>query len=250
MILYFSGTGNSKYVALTMGKKTNDLVFSIEDCLRVKNYDFTLEEGERLGIICPTYFFGIPSIVKDFLEKARFKKMGNNYIYVIVTCGGSSGKSLDYIEKLLKEEVSLKSDIIMVDTWTPLYDVSNLKENKIVEKKSLERLNDIIKKVLNKDCGDFQKFGCPMILSKLVYLSYEGSRRTKYFSVDDNCINCGMCAKKCPVKAISIKNGKPEWKEKKCTLCLRCLHQCPKQAISYKNKTKKHGQYTNPNVKI
>ena len=59
-----------------------------------------------------------------------------------------------------------------------------------------------------------------------------------------------MCANKCPVGAIEIRDGKPVWKIEKCTMCLGCLHRCPKAAISYDNKTNEHGQYTNPNVKI
>lgn len=35
-----------------------------------------------------------------------------------------------------------------------------------------------------------------------------------------------------------------------CVMCLGCLHRCPKFAIQYGKNTKKHGQYTNPNVKI
>ena len=33
-------------------------------------------------------------------------------------------------------------------------------------------------------------------------------------------------------------------------MCLGCLHRCPKFAIQYGRNTKKHGQYTNPNVKL
>ena len=33
-------------------------------------------------------------------------------------------------------------------------------------------------------------------------------------------------------------------------MCLGCLHRCPKFAIQYGSRTKKHGQYTNPKVKV
>ena len=130
MILYFSGTGNSKYVASRIGDATSDKIFSVEDCIRVNNYKFDLDENENLGIICPTYFFGVPVIVKEFFKKATIKCVGNNYVYAITTCGGFSGGTLDKLEELLKDiniELKAKFDIVMVDTWTPSYDVSDLR---------------------------------------------------------------------------------------------------------------------------
>ena len=43
MILYFSGTGNSKYVASRIKDATDDEIFSIEDCIKVNNYKFSLD---------------------------------------------------------------------------------------------------------------------------------------------------------------------------------------------------------------
>jgi Fe-S-cluster-containing hydrogenase component 2 len=76
-------------------------------------------------------------------------------------------------------------------------------------------------------------------------------RKTSNLHVEESCIGCGLCAKKCPVQAIEMQNKKPVWVKDKCVMCLGCLHRCPKFAIQYGNgKTKEHGQYTNPNVKV
>ena len=68
--------------------------------------------------------------------------------------------------------------------------------------------------------------------------------------MEDGCVGCGLCARKCPVQAIEMRNGRPVWVRDKCVMCLGCLHRCPKFAIQYGRRTKKHGQYTNPNVKV
>ncbi|MEI3084965.1 MAG: EFR1 family ferrodoxin [Oscillospiraceae bacterium] len=78
----------------------------------------------------------------------------------------------------------------------------------------------------------------------------KSARRTAHFHVEDSCIGCGLCAKKCPVQAIEMQASKPVWVKDKCVMCLGCLHRCPKFAIQYGRNTKKHGQYTNPNVKL
>ncbi len=91
----------------------------------------------------------------------------------------------------------------------------------------------------------------PMAVKILTDPFLNSERKTKNFYVEDSCIGCGLCARKCPVQAIDIKDKKPVWTKEKCALCLRCLHHCPKFAIQYGNgKTKKHGQYRNPHTKV
>lgn len=41
-----------------------------------------------------------------------------------------------------------------------------------------------------------------------------------------NCTDCGLCAKKCPVQAISLTNPR-ETDDKKCISCMRCVSICP-----------------------
>jgi len=47
------------------------------------------------------------------------------------------------------------------------------------------------------------------------------------------CIKCGLCARKCPAKAIKL-NPYPEIDKKKCIRCFCCMEICPQDALSLK----------------
>lgn len=58
------------------------------------------------------------------------------------------------------------------------------------------------------------------ILHKLVRLSVDA----------DRCTGCGLCEKLCPVGAVSLKEGGPEF-ALECIACMRCFAHCPSEAI-------------------
>ncbi len=48
-------------------------------------------------------------------------------------------------------------------------------------------------------------------------------------SVNDNCIQCGECARQCPTAAINMNDARIVAKEK-CICCMRCVNVCPVRA--------------------
>ena len=76
MILYFSATGNCKYVAARLAEADGQEVLSIADCMRVKRFSF---EDETIVVISPTYDWGPPSIVKEAIR--------TSYLYFAATYG-------------------------------------------------------------------------------------------------------------------------------------------------------------------
>ena len=55
MILYFSATGNSKYVAERIAKATNDECIFILDIMKDEKCFLSIKENENVGIVSPTY---------------------------------------------------------------------------------------------------------------------------------------------------------------------------------------------------
>lgn len=252
MILYFSATGNSEYVAQRIAAETGDIAVSITDYYKKQIFSFD-EKYKTLGIVSPTYSWGLPVIVTEFLQRLDLSHKPD-YLFFIATYGTTPGQTGRFADNILAPKglsLSAKFSVKMPDTWTPIFDLSNKEKVRRINDNAELEIDYIIKQIKNFTVGDFMKNKLPYPLAKIGYnIEYDSMRKTKHFSVDDTCIGCGLCAKKCPVQAIEMQNKRPVWSKEKCVMCLGCLHRCPKFAIQYGKNTNRHGQYTNPNVTV
>ena len=140
----------------------------------------------------------------------------------------------------------------MADTWTPVFDLSTPKKAAVFTKTTEAQIYRVIRRISERRTNRHMSPRVPAFLVETISqpIYDKSARRTAHFHVEDSCIGCGLCVKKCPVQAIEMQASKHVWVKDKCVMCLGCLHRCPKFAIQYGRNTKKHGQYTNPNVKL
>ena len=248
MICYFSATGNCKYVAERIAKAIGDTAVSIEK----HEPQISLSDRECLGIVTPTYWWELPPVMREWLHKLTLS--GTGYTFLVATYGTTSGCcGEDARRELEKKNIILDASfsVKMPDTWTPIFDLSDQEKVAKQNEEAEGYIDDVIEKVKAKVKGNHTEHKKPYTVRMFTDLLLNAERKTKNFYVEDSCIGCGLCAKRCPVQAIDIQDKKPVWVKVQCTLCLRCLHHCPKFAIQYGNgKTKKHGQYRNPHVKV
>ncbi|MCY1151237.1 MAG: EFR1 family ferrodoxin [Sphaerochaetaceae bacterium] len=254
MVFYFSACGNSKYVAAQIAKETDDEIFSIDNCFKENNLTFDLNNIQRVGIVSPVYFLGIPNIVRDFLDKVVFLNYSNSYFYTVITYGSTTGSASAFIEKALKNKlINLNASYCVryPDTFSPIFDLTNEQSNLKKINKAENKIPKIVNSIIKKTSKNFIKNRLPYnLVVNHYYSSYKKNNDTKTFTVEDSCISCGLCENKCPIDAIELKDGKPVWIKKSCVMCLGCLHRCPVSAIQFGPKTKNHGRYLNPNIKI
>lgn len=78
MIYYFSGTGNSRWVAEQLALKTNDIALNL-----VREPAPSSIEGELFGLVFPVHSWGVPDPVVVFAKKLIGKPA---FSYGVCTC--------------------------------------------------------------------------------------------------------------------------------------------------------------------
>ncbi|MBR1547452.1 MAG: EFR1 family ferrodoxin [Prevotella sp.] len=251
MIFYFSGTGNTKWVASILAETTGERLIDIADELREGNLAYTLPSNERLGLCFPTHGWQPPAIVRQFIRKATFKTQPNTYVWALTTCGDNMGEAMTILNKELATK-GLNTDsvfsVIMPESYVCLPFMYTDNEERVHEKigNARQQLKHIAEIVLKRQKGvaELERGATPRLYSYVIGAYF--NRRMisdKKFCVDhDVCTRCGLCAKICPVDNIS--GTPPEWIHNgRCTCCLACYHHCPVHAINYGNITRRREQY-------
>ena len=128
MILYFSGTGNSKYVAQRMAEALNQSLLSMND--RIRSHDTSpVETDERLVIVTPTYAWRIPRLVRDWLLETEFP--GAAQVWFIMTCGSEIGHASRYNRSLCQTKGLPDmgtAQIIMPENYIAMFDAPQAEE--------------------------------------------------------------------------------------------------------------------------
>lgn len=238
MIFYFSGTGNSKYVAKQIAKITNEELVSINE--KLKNYDTSeITVQDRLIFVVPTYSWQIPRVVRNWILKTDFKDTKNTWF--VMTCGSEIGNAEKYNKKLCDEKgfnYMGSAQVVMPENYIAMFNTPS--EDEI--EKLFDKANIQIENIANQ-IKENKPFETPRnnIQDKFMsgpvnMLFYPMFVKDKDFYADDKCTNCGKCVKVCPLNNIEIKNNKPVW-NKNCTHCMACISYCPVSAIEYGKKT-------------
>ena len=236
MIFYFSGTGNSRWIAKKIAEKVNDKVYDITTISSIPD----LNSESLIGFVFPIYAWGVPEAMNEFAKKL---KKSQSFTFGICTCGATAGNALKNLSKIYTLDSSYS--IIMPSNYIVGEDVEE--ETVILQKienakKEIEIIsNEIIqrKKVYRVHEGKM-----PGLKSTFINQGFNKfARTTNPFYVDEEkCNGCGLCAKLCPTQTITLVNGKPVWHEK-CYQCLCCINYCPQIAIQYGKGTEKRGRY-------
>lgn len=248
MILYFTGTGNSLYAARKIAEKTRDRMMDISQMVHKGEYHVELGENENLGFIFPVYFYGVPTIIRYFISYMSVSGNENPYTYAVLTCGGSIGGAGVMLERVFEKNcytLDRVFTLLMPDNYVLMFNPPTKEKAASILHISDQLIEDITDDILERKKEKITAGLGARALTRTAYSLYIRGRKTKGFYAEDSCTGCGKCAANCPIRAIVIREGKPEWVKEQCVYCLRCINCCPEEAIQYGLATKRRRRYQN-----
>ncbi len=249
-IAYYSGSGNTQYVALLLRKY---LSFSDISTHFIKKNRTMDEDFDSLILGTPVYAYRPPYTVIEFAKRLS----GNGRkAYIFITKGlisGDTGKILADILKQRGFKVVGITDILMADSLFillakrgSLFEKIMLLPNRNIENR-VRRLCGEIESRLNeeKEIHPRSKWYVPFTLAVAGMFWKKEKKWQKAFLADERCDLCGACVGLCPTGNIKIEGSVVRWGNN-CDFCVRCLHRCPQKAIQIGHYTQKSPRYRGP----
>ncbi len=241
MIFYFSGTGNSEWVAKQIAAGTGDTAVDMADLWKTNHDNIQVNAGQSVGIVFPIHAWNAPKVVAKFAKGLTIAK--DAYRYAVCTCGDEAGLAMARFARLFPVDGAWS--LMMPNNYIRLF---NLDSPELASKKvqqAREKIPAICELVQAKQkAWDVYKgtyaFLKSYIINPLFRLFY---MRARGFHAEQECTSCGLCVKTCPTSNIALVEGHPIWGGH-CTQCMTCIHRCPVQAIQIGKTTKNKGRYT------
>lgn len=250
MIFYFSGTGNSLYAAQKIRGDGKERMADIAKTVCSQEFTYDILPGEKVGFVFPVYFWGLPTIVSWFIGKLKLTGAEPGYVYAVFTCGSSICGADQLLRKEL-ERAGYRLDAVfsvkMPDNYVIMLEVPGEEQQAALLNAAEKELDKIAEAVNSCSTEGYTSGIVKKQFSRAANSLYLHGRKTKKFHVDDRCVGCGACAKRCPANAIAMKDGKPVWVKDRCIHCLACINRCG--AIQYGKKTAARGRYVHPVLK-
>lgn len=270
MILWFSGTGNSRWVAEQLSARLSLPMTELRPSVTSVPLGIS-PEGSAVIWAFPVYSWGIPPYIRSIMRSLIFEgeNVENSVHHLVLTCGDDCGLA----PEMWRHDIAKRGwksgnvySVIMPNNYVCMkgFDV----DPKTLEAEKLAaapiRVDSIAESLSNYVPGtatdDVVRGSFAWIKTKVIYPWFvRHAMSPRSFRHTNACISCGKCAAVCPLRNIAMQpatspdsSGRtrkyPSWGPD-CAGCLACYHICPRHAVMYGKSTEKKGQYFNPFVR-
>ncbi|MDE5661003.1 MAG: EFR1 family ferrodoxin [Muribaculaceae bacterium] len=253
MILYFSGTGNTRRAATLLSEALGDTDLrrlTPQMLLDPASARFDMSVGDtRVVWAFPTYSWGIPPVVAAVMRGCMAGQgFSDATHYMLATCGDDIAYTDRQWRRIMKARgfrAGGAFSVVMPNNYVLMKGFDT--DSDEVAARKLAEAPDAIRRIADaiRDGGaDIAvRLRFSRIKSSVIYPSFvRYAMSPRPFGSNEGCVSCGKCAASCPMDNIAMKDGRPVWGTH-CAMCLRCYHICPRHAVTYGKATDGKGQY-------
>lgn len=233
IVIYFSGTGNSKWLAEEFAKRMDIEAYSIEQDV---DFDSLLSRVNTIAVCYPVYGSCVPRIMREFAE--RYKQCFETRKLIIfctqMMCSGDGAKAFARLVP------GCDPRVIYAEHFSMPNNICNFFLFPIRERERIKKTERALRK-LDRVCSDLhsgivKRRGWSPVSVLLGKTQNIASPRLEAqglssFRTDESCTGCGACVKHCPTRNLELVHGTVLQKDR-CTLCYRCVNLCPTQSCT------------------
>ena len=245
VMFYFSGTGNSKYIAELFCNTMDTECHSIEG-----EADFAelIASEQIIGFCYPVYGSRVPKIMREFVRAHTASLQGKRLIIFCtqVLFSGDGARAFTdlfppgFVQVLYAEHFFMPNNVCNL-FLLPLESEKKVKKYLAKAKRKMAAVCEEIKRGIVKKRG-FNPLSRALGLTQGAFWPRIEKKAQSRVLIHANCNQCLLCVSLCPVNNFEAENGTILVKDN-CTVCYRCINKCPQKAISVFLRGKVKKQY-------
>jgi len=235
LIHYFSGTGNSAYVATLVAEEF--LKAGVEPYLRsITEGILSYQSAYNLHVfVFPTYAYDLPNIMRKYLNSLPPGRGSKTMLIATHGVLGYEGKALLNASKIITGhgyQIQLTETVDCPDSFTQCMNPPSAEKQTLIYNEAIHKVSILVKSFMNgeqilRPCSPINQFWTGIV--GFLFSVFGRRFLGKMYVADEACVRCGKCVQACPVGTLHLTK-KPRWNYS-CQACQRCINLCPQAAI-------------------